>query len=108
MLSAQAQAFNDADFRVPDQAGWCPHREPIDPAFPVDHVLRTDMRAHHLAGGLQLYTSACIADLHSIDPCIYSTGYAEHCSVPGFVLCRCNECEASVHAHSGWVATWQT
>ena len=46
----QAQAFNDADFRVPDQAGWNPQRKPIDAAFPITHVLRTDLHLHRLAG----------------------------------------------------------
>lgn len=48
---AQRQAFNEAHFRVPDEAGWQPHHEAIDSAHSVHHTLRSTLPLDELAGG---------------------------------------------------------
>lgn len=87
-VPAQRQAFNQADFMVPDEAGWQPHHEPIDSAHSVHHTLRSTLPLDELAGsdaatraaahmacaaqvpcGMQWVVSKCRLDLitHSCD-----------------------------------------
>jgi hypothetical protein len=50
-VPAQRQAFNQADFRVPDEAGWQPHHEAIDSSHSLNHTLRSTLPLDELAGG---------------------------------------------------------
>lgn len=58
----ERQAFNDANFRVPDQAGWQPHDQAIDPAHSLQHTLQTDLPVNELAGALQKHIVAVSSD----------------------------------------------
>lgn len=39
----EAQAVNEADFRIPDEAGWQPSRQRINQHLPLDHTLRVTL-----------------------------------------------------------------
>ena len=48
----EQQAINEASFRVPDQAGWQPHKQRIDdhPGLTITPRLLTDLDVTALAG----------------------------------------------------------
>lgn len=50
-VPTQRRAFNQADFRVPDEAGWQPHHEAIDSTHSLNHTLRSTLPLDELAGG---------------------------------------------------------
>lgn len=51
-LAVQARGYNEATFRVPDEAGWAPVHEKIDPAE-AHAYLETDLPVASLAGALR-------------------------------------------------------
>ena len=51
-MSLEQCAFNDADFRCPDERGWCPVKLPITQALPLGSVLETDI-PRRIVGPLQ-------------------------------------------------------
>lgn len=62
-LLVQAQAYNEATFRDPDEDGWQPQHEPIDthPGCTPDTCLHTRLELPHIIGKhAQLTTSPCL------------------------------------------------
>ena len=55
-FSPQSQAFNEASFRVPDQAGWQPRGQPIDPHHSSSHRLVSDLPLDDVAGAISCCT----------------------------------------------------
>lgn len=58
-LVLQAQARNEADFRVPDQGGWQPKHQPIDQLQSLKHVLRSALPLQDIAGKLPFADLLC-------------------------------------------------
>ena len=54
LTCTQAQAYNEATFREPDEDGWQPQHEPIDthPGCTPDTCLHTRLPLPHILGDL--------------------------------------------------------
>jgi pyrrolidone-carboxylate peptidase len=49
----ETRAVNCASFRIPDESGWQPHDEAIDPALPLDACITTGIHCMELAEQLR-------------------------------------------------------
>lgn len=52
-FNIESRAYNDADFRVPDEDGWCPDHCQIDTNEPIDSYLSTSLDISGLHSSLR-------------------------------------------------------
>ena len=48
MFQLEQHAYNEADFRIPDQNGFQPSKQPIDPSHPLSQRLSTDLNVKRM------------------------------------------------------------
>ena len=53
MFQLEQNAFNEANFRIPDEGGDQPKNEPIDPLQPASHKLSTDLNVKRIRDDLE-------------------------------------------------------
>lgn len=54
MFQLEQHAYNEANFRIPDQDGFQASKQPIDPSHPISHRLSTDLNVKRIRDRLKL------------------------------------------------------
>lgn len=79
--SVQAQAYNEATFREPDEAGWQPQQEPIDinPGCTLDTCLHTRLELPHIVGEYAMPPQRLFASPERLLACKHYPGMCSNC-----------------------------
>ena len=54
MFQLEQHAYNEANFRIPDEDGFQASKQPIDPSHPISHRLSTDLNVKRIRDRLKL------------------------------------------------------